>query len=107
MKQFFKFSLRPFKFYLVLFISILFSNISIKSQSIGELIYDFAGIDSTKKCNENEVYNVEQKLIIKNFWNTIKQLDTYERLESKVRGETIINFDTDRSNNQGLFRLNV
>jgi hypothetical protein len=28
-------------------------------------------------------------------------------LESKVRGETTINFDTDRSNNQGLFRLNA
>lgn len=72
------------------------------SQRVQDVVYNLVGLNPHDTINFPDK---NKRAIIKDFWSCLKEIDNMEQAQRKLNGRISFGFNSDRSDNQSLYRI--
>ena len=86
----------------LIFLLVFHITISAHAQRVQDIVYNLVGLNPHDTINFPDP---NKRAIIKDFWTCIKALDLAEQEQRKLNGRISFGFNSDRSDNQSLYRI--
>lgn len=81
---------------------LIFNTTHSYSQRVQDVVYNLIGLNPHDTVNFPDK---NKRAIIRDFWSCIKELDKMEQAQRKLNGRINFGFNSDRSDNQSLYRI--